>query len=87
MELSRVSAKGQVTVPKAIRERLHLREGDRVAFVEEDGQVVLTKASVVALRSLQETLQREAEAQGLTEEDLLRELVRAREGRRTDPES
>lgn len=84
MELSRVSAKGQVTVPKAIRERLHLREGDRVAFVEEDGQVVLTKASVVALRN---TLQREAEAQGLTEEDLLRELVRAREGRRTDPES
>lgn len=86
MELSRVSAKGQVTVPKAIRERLNLREGDRVAFVEENGQVVLTKASVVTLR-LQEPLQRETEAQGLTEEDLLRELVRAREGRRTDPDS
>ncbi len=58
-----------------------------MAFVEEDGQVVLTKAAVVALRNLQETLQREAEAQGRAEEDLLRELVRAREGRRTDPES
>lgn len=87
MELSRVSANGQVTVPKAVRERLNLREGDRVAFVEENGQVVLTKASVVALRSLQETLQREAETQGLAEEDLLRELVRAREGCRTDLES
>lgn len=61
-----------------IRERLNLREGDRVAFVEEGGKVVLTKASVVALRDLQETMQQETEVQGLTEDDLLRELERVR---------
>lgn len=79
MELSRVSVKGQVTVPKAIRERLNLREGDRVAFLEERGQVILTKASVVALRDLQDAIRAEADAQGVTEEELLRELERVRE--------
>lgn len=49
MNVSRVSAKGQVTIPKVIRERLNLREGDRVAFIEERGKVILTKASVGAL--------------------------------------
>lgn len=81
MELSRVSVKGQVTVPKAIRERLNLREGDRVAFLEERGQVILTKASVVALRDLQDAIRAEADAQGVTEEELLRELERVREER------
>jgi len=87
MELSRLSAKGQVTVPKAIRERLNLREGDRVAFLEERGKVILTKASVVALRDLQETIRKEADAQGLTEEELLRELERVREERWHDQQS
>lgn len=81
MELSRLSVKGQVTVPKAIRERLNLREGDRVAFLEERGQVILTKASVVALRDLQDMIRAEADAQGVTEEELLRELERVREQR------
>lgn len=87
MELSRLSAKGQVTVPKAIRERLNLREGDRVAFLEERGKVFLAKASVVALRDLQETIRKEADVQGLTEEELLRELERVREERWHDQQS
>lgn len=81
MELSRVSSQGQVTVPKAIRERLNLREGDRVAFLEQRGAVILTKASVVALRDLQDAIRAEADAHGVTEEELLRELERVREGR------
>lgn len=87
MEVSRVSAKGQITVPKVIRERLDLREGDRVAFIEERGKVILTKASVVALRDLQETIRKAADAQGLTEEELLRELERVREERWNDRQS
>ncbi len=35
MEISRLSSKGQVTIPKSIRDMLNLSEGDRVAFVVE----------------------------------------------------
>ena len=38
-----VTTKGQVTIPKAIRDRLGLRPGDQVEFVEKDGQVVVRK--------------------------------------------
>jgi AbrB family looped-hinge helix DNA binding protein len=39
---SAITVKGQATIPKAIREHLHLQPGDRVKFfVHPDGTVVL----------------------------------------------
>jgi AbrB family looped-hinge helix DNA binding protein len=39
-----VSEKGQVTIPKALRERLGIRPGQVLDFTEEDGHIVATKA-------------------------------------------
>jgi antitoxin PrlF len=39
---SALSIKGQATIPKAIREHLHLEPGDRIKFfVHPDGSVVI----------------------------------------------
>lgn len=38
-----ITVKGQVTIPKAIRERHGLRPGDKVEFVEVDGAIELRK--------------------------------------------
>jgi antitoxin PrlF len=39
---STITAKGQTTVPKEIRDRLKLKPGDRIEYVvTEDGQVML----------------------------------------------
>ena len=40
----KITTKGQVTIPKVIRERYGLRPGSEVRFVEEDRRVVLKKA-------------------------------------------
>jgi AbrB family looped-hinge helix DNA binding protein len=48
MASSSVSSKGQVTIPLSVRERLGLREGDRVEFVVEDGKTVLRPARETA---------------------------------------
>ena len=40
------SAKGQVTIPIAIRRKLGIEEGTKIRFVERDGQVVLEKVDV-----------------------------------------
>lgn len=41
---STVSEKGQVTVPKALRDTLGIRPGDELEFVEERGRLVVSKA-------------------------------------------
>lgn len=41
MRTSAVTRKGQVTIPVSVRKRLGLRQGDRVAFVDEDDRIVL----------------------------------------------
>ena len=45
MPSSTLTSKGQITLPKEVREHLHVTEGDRVDFViDEDGKVVLQPA-------------------------------------------
>ena len=42
MATSTLTSKGQVTIPKEIRDRLGLKEGDRLAIeLDDQGQVVL----------------------------------------------
>jgi AbrB family looped-hinge helix DNA binding protein len=36
-----VTSKGQITIPLAVRNRLGLREGDRVEFVTQDGRTLI----------------------------------------------
>lgn len=78
MKVSRISSKGQVTIPKTIRELLNLNEGDRVAFLEENGKIMITKASLIALNELQDALSKEAKEKSISEEELLNELKAVR---------
>ena len=49
--LSTLTSKGQLTLPKPIRVRLHLRSGDRVPFVLlEDGRVELVPVTAPLTR-------------------------------------
>ncbi|MDO8531637.1 MAG: AbrB/MazE/SpoVT family DNA-binding domain-containing protein [Dehalococcoidia bacterium] len=43
MAMTRITTKGQVTIPKEVRERMGLRPGDKLEFMEEDGVFRLRK--------------------------------------------
>ena len=50
-----ITSKGQVTLPKPIRDRLHLKPGDRIDFMlEDDGclRVAPVTASVTRLKGM-----------------------------------
>ncbi|OAT82972.1 transcriptional regulator [Desulfotomaculum copahuensis] len=79
MEISRVTSKGQVTIPKAVRERLSLSEGDKVAFIEKDGNIVIAKSSIAALRKFLDSMAEEVHEKGITEKELLNDLEQVRE--------
>jgi AbrB family looped-hinge helix DNA binding protein len=57
---SAITSKGQATIPKAVREHLGLKPGDRVKFfVHPDGSVVLLpKLPVTTLRGIMKTRRR-----------------------------
>ena len=44
---TRVSERGQITIPKAIRERLGIRPGQVLEVREQDGTVVAYKAATI----------------------------------------
>jgi antitoxin PrlF len=50
-----LTSKGQITLPKALRDRFHLSAGDRVEFVLEDGdtvRLVVKRGSVKDLKGM-----------------------------------
>ena len=45
MITSKLTTKGQTTIPQAVRAALGLREGDDIAYSIEEGRVVLTRVT------------------------------------------
>ena len=46
MSQTTLTSKGQVTIPKAVRERLDLKAGDRIDFIVNDaGEAVIRRVS------------------------------------------
>ena len=73
---AKVMAKGQVTIPKDIRELLGVSNGDRVSFIVEGKTVRLVNSAVYAMQVLQSEMRGEAERTGLTSDEDITELVR-----------
>ncbi|MCD7889893.1 MAG: AbrB/MazE/SpoVT family DNA-binding domain-containing protein [Oscillospiraceae bacterium] len=69
---AKVMSKGQVTIPKDVREVLGVSNGDRVTFIVEGNTVRMVNSAVYAMQVLQVQMQGEAEKAGLnSEEDIL----------------
>jgi len=57
MPMATLTSKGQTTIPKGIRDHLHLRPGDRIDFVIDDRGDVRVRPAVVNLSDLKGALQ------------------------------
>jgi AbrB family looped-hinge helix DNA binding protein len=66
----RVQEKGQVTIPQGIRQKLKLKKGDLVTFVETENGVLIKPAEVIVSEALDE-IGKALEAKGIRLEDLL----------------
>ena len=73
---AKVMSKGQITLPKEIREQLGIGAGDRVTLICEGDQVVMMNAAVYAMKMLQSGMKGEAERSGLETEEDIDALVR-----------
>ena len=78
---TRMSSKGQVVIPEAIRKQLNLKEGAQFVVVGE-GDVVILKAisapSTEPFDALIQQARQQAEAAGLKRADIARAVAKAR---------
>lgn len=47
MDVSKLTAKNQVTIPADVRQRLGVKSGDHVAFEVDGGNVIVRKAKAI----------------------------------------
>ena len=73
---AKVMAKGQITIPKDVREVLGVTSGDRVTFIVEDNTVRIVNSAVYAMQVLQNEMAGEAKRTGLTSDDDVMALIR-----------
>jgi AbrB family looped-hinge helix DNA binding protein len=74
-EVSTVTTKGQLVIPAKLRRKYAIREGTKVAFLEEENRLVLQPLTPEFIRSLRGSLKGEPSALKI----LLEERKRDRE--------
>lgn len=73
---AKIMSKGQVTIPKEIRNLLKVAEGDRVTFICEGDYAIVMNANLYAMRTLQKEMKGEFAKAGLNGDDDIADLVR-----------
>lgn len=76
IDSAKVMSKGQVTIPKEVREVLGVTSGDRVSFIVEGNTVRIVSSAVYAMQMLQAEMEGEAERTNLTSDDAVMALVK-----------
>ena len=76
---ARVMSKGQVTIPKKVREALAIATGDRVRFIVDGTDVKVINSAVYALEQFQKQMSDKAKEAGFaTEEDIAEWITESR---------
>ena len=79
MESAKVTAKGQVTIPKSIREFLEIKEGSKILFIQKGDNVIIKNSAMITLENIQKEFDGEAKRLGLeTEEDVVEMIKKYR---------
>ena len=69
VDMAKVMSKGQITIPKEIRQKLGVDTGDKVIIIWDGDRVSMMNPAIYAMKMLQKDLEGEAERLGLTNEE------------------
>lgn len=83
MSKARLSSSNYIVLPETIRDKLQLKPGDMLDFLEnEQGEIIIKKANrIEALFAVLDEINEDASQNGILESDLLEELSKVRKER------
>lgn len=84
LSTTKMSSKGQVVIPDAIRKRLGLEPGDEFVVVASQGAIILKAIEPPSMNQFEELMadaRRQARRAGLKRSDIAAAVTEARKGR------
>lgn len=78
IEMGTVSARGQIAIPLDIREKMHLKDGEKVLFLLEGDSLLMKKVSSLSWNEITRPLRKAAKRAGLKESDVPEIIQRVR---------
>ena len=76
METAKVMPKGQITIPKEIRDRMGIKPGSRVGFVVEGKVIRMVNPAIYAMEYMQEQMKEYANT--MTDDEIVAMLKEIR---------
>ncbi len=74
-DVIKLSSKGQIVIPREIRKKLGLKDGEKLLVLTCDGDIVLRKAKQVSLDDLGERIDRVVKEEHIDVDKLVAEAV------------
>ena len=78
VEIGKISSRGQIAIPADIRDRLGLREGEKVLFLTEGETLIMKKVVPKTFAEITKPLKEAAKKSGLKEKEVQRAIKRFR---------
>ncbi len=81
IEITKVSSKGQIVIPKKIREKLSLTEGETVYVIGKEDSVILKKIEIPEIKSWKEVskpFEKAVKSSGFEKKDLMKIIEESR---------
>ncbi len=75
VDTSTVTSKGQLVIPARLRRRFGIKKGTLIAFVEDDGRIIVQPVTREFIRSLRGSLKGEPSALDVLSQERKRERV------------
>ena len=77
LEVTKISSKGQITIPIELRKKLNLVAGGKLAFIDgEDGRVYVVNSSMLAFETAQKSFDGVAKENGIKNEEELLSVIK-----------
>ena len=71
----KVSSKGQIIIPKDVRERLGVRTGEKLLVLSRDGEILLRKTEKMSIQEIAERIEKQTRKENVDVDKLLDEAV------------
>jgi len=74
-DMVKVSSKGQIIIPKEVRERLGVRTGERLLVLSRDGEILLRKTQGISIEEIAGKIEKQTKQEGIDVDRLVDEAI------------